>query len=1070
MHLRIPNAIWQNSSEQALPGAAYFMNALIRYFTRQSTFVNLLTVFVFVLGGYSLYKLPREVFPNINFDIVTVRTAFPGGSAESIERLITNPLEQGLKEVDGIKKMNSSSVEGQSIIVLQLDPDEVDPEETESKIEDVVDGFTSLPDGAENPVVTLLESKYRPIVQVTLSGDIEEHILRATSKKLEKLIENVSEVAKVDINGKRDKEILVEINPEKLRKNRLSIQQVIAALQENNFNIPGGILEPSTDTPHERIIRTDGEIRNIEDIKETVIRANLYGNKITVGDVATIREDYAKANILYATNGKKSIYLRVLKKERADAIRLVDDVKKVVELARKELDPRIEVSYVNDTSYLVRRRIKVLTGNLLVGLALVVIILSFFLPIRIAAVTAFGIPFSFLGAIAIFYLLGISVNLISLMGLIIVVGMLVDDAVVVTENVHSFIESGNSPEEAAILGTQQIWKPVIASVMTTVIAFAPMMYMPGIFGKFIFYIPLGVIICLMVSLIECFFVLPHHIAAWTVSKSQKYNPSNQNRGLKRSILQFWEQVAIPAYRWLLKKLLTARYLVILMTIAAISGSVYFAKNKMTFILFPPGAIDTFFIRMESEVGTPVSQMREWIRPIEQAVGTLPGNELQDYVATIGWAGEENRPGSKRGGENAQIAVYLTPETDRDRSALEVIDAIKKQVGDTPHFKKIVYERQKGGPPVGKPVSIGVRGQNYSEIMQGVAAVKTELKKVDGVSDLSDTYVQGKDEIKIRILQDKAAAAQLSLQAIALSVRSVYEGIIATRITTLDEEIAVRTVMSSDHRKTLDSLENLEIPNRRGQLIPLRNVAQWEQVSGVAAYDHENNQRQVEVTGEIDTDITSSREVSNSMQVLTKSWRQKFPNISFHYGGEGQDTQESLQGLISAFGFAFFGILLMLILLFGNIYQPILVATTIPMGVIGVIWTFYLHQMPLSFLATVGIIALSGVIVNNAIVLVDFFNHAKSKFENRKDALIDAASRRIRPIFLTTVTTVAGILPTAYGIGGLDPFVVPIALSLGWGMLGGSILTLLVFPSVLLIAEDLLELIKVCRQKLSHFYS
>ncbi|MDD9950243.1 MAG: efflux RND transporter permease subunit [Zetaproteobacteria bacterium] len=1039
------------------------MNMLIRYFTKQATLVNLITVFVFVFGAFSIYKLQREVFPNIAFDVVTVRTAFPGGSAESIERLITNPLEQDLKEVDGVKKMNSTSVEGQSVIVLQLDPDEVDAEETEAKIEDVVDAFTSLPEGAENPVVTLLESKYRPIIQVTLSGEVAEEVLREAAKKLEVKIETIAEVAKVDIKGKRDREIVVEADPDKLRRLRISLPQMVAALRENNFNIPGGVLEPSDGESFERIIRTDGEIRNVRDIEDTVIRANLYGKSIRIKDVATIREGFAEAEILYATNGKKSIYLRVLKKQGADAIRLVDQVKTLVEASRGAIAPGIELSYVNDSSYLVRRRIKVLGSNLLVGLLLVVLILSLFLPARIAGVTAFGIPFSFLGAVGIFYLLGISINLISLMGLIIVVGMLVDDAVVVTENVHSFIESGKSAEEGAVLGAQQIWRPVVASVMTTVIAFAPMMYMPGIFGKFVRYIPMGVIICLMVSLVECFFVLPHHIAEWGVSRRRPQGV-RQPRGVKASILKFWERMAIPGYRWLLGKLLSVRYLVITAALALMLGSFYFAKHKMSFILFPPGAIDTFVIKMEAKVGTPVTQMREWVRPLEQVLAKVPEGEVLDFVTTVGWQGEQNRPGSKRGGENAQITVYLSPETDRQRSALEIIEDVKQRVGETPNFEKVVFQRKQGGPPVGKPVSVGVRGQEYADILQGVQAVREELSKMDGVSDLADTYVQGKDEIKIRTLQDKAAAAQLSLRNVALAIRSVYEGLVATRITTLDEEIDVRVTMASDHRMSLKSLEELEIPNQRGQLIPLKKVAEWTQVPGVAAYDHENNQRQVEVTGEIDTAKTSSRAVNQRMQALTDSWQQRFPRLTFHYGGEGQDTQESLAGLLQAFGFAFFGILLMLILLFGNVYQPVLVATTIPMGIVGVIWTFYWHGQPLSFLATVGIIALSGVIVNNAIVLVDFFNHAKGQFPTVKDALLDAAGRRVRPIFLTTITTVAGILPTAYGIGGLDPFVVPIALSLGWGMLCGSLLTLLLFPSVLLVAEDVLSLLRWLRGK------
>ena len=1028
------------------------MNRLIAYFVNQATFVNIITIFTLVLGVFSTWQIRREVFPNINFDTILVQTAFPGGSAESTEKLITNPLEQDLKELDGIKQMTSTSVEGQSVIVLRLDPDQITADEAEADIQDVVDAFQDLPDDAEDPVVSVLESKNRPIITLSLSGKISEEDLRKNAKIIKRRLENIPEVAKINYKGLRDFEIKIEAQPQKLKKYRVSLPEIINALRQQNRNIPGGILEPANSSRHEMIIRTVGELKDAEDVKNTIVRANVIGQPIKIKDVAQVNLGFKKEKYSYRTNGHPSINLTLLKTEKADAIHLVDKLKEKMKGIRKEIDPKISIDYINDSSYFVRRRIKVLTNNLFVGLGLVLLILSLILPVKIAIITAFGIPFSFLAAISIFHLGEISLNLISMMGLIIVVGMLVDDAVVITENTQAKMEEGLSPKEAAVSGTQEIWPPVTTSVLTTVIAFAPLMFMSGIMGKFIKYIPIGVILSLLVSLWECFFILPHHVAAWVKDKKGKAR--------KLGIFELlWKKGVLQTYGFLLKILLKTRYVVVVQVIIFGLFSVNFAKENMSFILFPPGAIDTFMINIEAPIGTSLKRTKELIRPIEEAVHKLPKTELLNFTSTLGLQGERNARNMKRGGEYAQIVVHLTSENDRKRKAFDIIEDLREKLKTPEGIKKISFARRQSGPPVGKPVSIGVRGEDYSEILPVVDLLKAELEKIPGVSDAASTYIEGKEEIQLSLKPMKAAAAGLSLESIGRGVRSAFEGIVPTSIKTLDEEVDIRVTLGSKHKTDPKTIDKIEIPNNRGQLIRLSRVANWQKHQGISVYEHENNRRQVSVTSEVDTKITNSKKVNSILREYVQGIKKDHPAISFHFGGEESDTNESVVSLIKTFGFAFFGIFLLLILLFKNIYQPLLVACTIPMGIIGVIWTFYFHKEPLTFLAMVGIIALSGVIVNNAIVFVDFFNKEIQKQKKVAEAIHIAAMRRIRPIFLTTITTVAGILPTAYGVGGLDPFVVPIALSLGWGMLWGSILTLLVFPAILMILEDLIHIVK-----------
>lgn len=1023
------------------------MNKLIEYFVKQGAFVNIVTVMVFLAGGWSVFNINREVFPNIQFDVITVTTAYPGGAAESLERLVTNPLEQALREVDGIKKMTSYSVEGQSVIALQLDPDQTTADEAKIDIDDVVSTITSLPEGAEEPRVTIMESKRRPVIDVTLSGEVEEAELRKTAKFLEREVEKISEVAQVDFSGMRDLEIRIEAHVDKLKKFRISLPELVSAIQKNNINIPGGVSSADTGQSKEIIIRTIGEYQGVEDVEDTVIRANSLGRSIRVKDVCTVIMTFAKEKYRYRTNGSRSLNLRVLRKEHRDAINLVSKVRQTIDEQQSKINPAIKISFINDVSYYVKRRLHVLTNNMLIGLVLVLVILALILPLPIALVTVFGIPFAFLAVVAIFHFGSISLNLVSMMGLIIVVGMLVDDAIVITENAQRFIEDGLNPEEAAIKGTQRIWAPVTASVMTTVIVFAPMMFMTGIFGKFIYFIPLAVIISLLVSLWECFFILPHHVASWVKTNKLRNGKSFFDT-------KIWRPLIERPYLYVLDGMLKLRYLVILLALGLFGGAIYLAKEKVGFVLFPPGGVYMFSISLQAETGVSLAETERLVRPYEEYIASLPDSELEDFVSIVGRQSMHNPRSMKRGAEYAQIMVYLTDALTRERDTSTIVEDVRSNVVQPEGLMVVSFQQVAGGPPVGKAVSISVRGDEYEKILPAVQQLEEQLRTVEGVTDVENSHVTGKEEIRVRVKQEAAAAALLSLRDIGMAVRAAFEGIVATVIRNVDEEINLRVMLHQGQQQGAQALADIEIPNRRGQLIPLPKTAEWETTSGVSVYEHEDNQRQVTVTAEIDNKMTTSAKVNKFMREQVEEMADQHPALSFHFGGEDSDTKESMASLKVTFVFALLGIIFLLTLLFKNIYQPFIIATTIPLGILATIFAFYVHGMTLSFLAMIGIIALAGVVVNNAIVFVDFINSARQRGLEKVAAIKDAAQRRLRPIFLTTITTSAGILPTAYGFGGLDPFVVPIALALGWGILGGALLTVLVLPAVVRISDDI----------------
>lgn len=1041
------------------------MNRLIAFFVNRELFANLLTIILLVFGVFALSKIRREMFPNVTFDIITIDVVFPGASPEEVEKLIINPLEQDMNEVDGIKRLQSYAIEGSGRIVAVLDPDQTTEAEAKSDIQDVVDKFTDLPEDAETPVVTSVESKQTPVIEVTVGGTDRDINLRQFAKDIEKELEKISAVAKVVPSALREKEVHVRAKPEMLARYRISLDEIISALKLQNLNIPGGVIEADpANGAKEILVRTLGELKNPEDIKNTIIRANDLGRSIRVSDVASVEYSLERPTVLMRTNGVPSINLTVLKKERADAINLVRDLRFKVDELKARYGNKVELNLVNDSSVYIVRRLGVLSSNLVVGLFLVLFILALVLPFRVALLVSVGIPFGFLGTMIVFYIYGFSINLISMIGLIIVAGMLVDDAIIVVDNAFRFMEEGYSPKEAAILGTQQVWPAVAASVGTTICVFIPMLMMSGIFGKFVRQIPLGVIIPLIISLIEAFFMLPAHIASWI----KLPDPKNENKDRRKNVIarllastnHTWENKILPAYIRSLESVLRIRYKALASVAAVFVFVIIFAVKKMDFVLFPPDGIEQFFIRVEAPVGTSLEETAELMRPIEAKIAEIPAIELNNYVTQVGLQMQDpNDPNRKMGSHLGQIAVFLTPEASRERLANEILESTRTSLGKVEGFVNLSFDKVNPGPPVGKAIDIGVRGDDYEKILPAVNKLKTIISEIEGASDVRDSYLAGKEEVHVQVNGSEAAAAGLNVAAIGITVRAAYEGVVASSIQELDDEIDIRVTLPSSSKTSIKTLENLEIPNRFGNLIPLRNIARFKKSSGVSIYSHEDNQRQVKVNADLDTKITNTSKVTPLLLEKTKLLENEFPGITFDFGGESEDTMESLQSLFEAFALSVALILLILVFLFQNLLQPLLVVLVIPLGIISALGAFYLHGLPISFMGMLGIIALGGVIVNNAIVFIDFVNFGRTKNLDLTASILEAAKLRARPILLTSLTTVCGLLPTAYGIGGMDRFVRPIALALGWGLVIGSILTAYVIPSSIAVTDDIRNYMK-----------
>lgn len=1027
------------------------MKRIIQFSLDHPLLGNLATLFVFVAGIWAFTTLNREAFPNVSYDRVLVRADYPGSDPHSVEKLITIPIERELKEISDIQEMRSISLQGMSIIVIELEEYVKNKDRLINDIQRAVDRVEDLPQDMEDPPrVTEIRSKDQPIIEVSLAGELSEFDLVAHAFNLERKLLDLPQTAAVARKGWREKEIWVEADPKALADYSFSLEDLLGTLARHNVNIPGGEIKEDS---AEYLLRTTGEFETAKDVARVVLRANDASHWVQVGHIANVREAFEEESTISRTNGRRAINLVVIKKEDADAIELVDQVRTVVDQYEKGISDGLKLSLVNDFSFYIRRRLNVLYANGAFGFVLVCLCLILFLNPRAALMTALGVPFALFATFFIMQVTGITLNLLTMFGLITVLGMLVDDAVVVSENVTRHREEGMALKEACLKGTLEVWKPVTNSVLTTIVAFLPLMFMGGIIGKFVWYIPLMVIIALLASIFEAFWILPSHLAEWPREGGIK------NHKLKDSLQRFTQK-----YLAWLKFFLKHRYRVLLgFGLFFLFG--FWLYQHIPFVLFPRRGVEIFFVRAEAPVGTPLEETARRFEPLEKLVSELPKEEVEDFVLQAGiQQNDPHDPFTERFSHLGQIQVFLTPPADRDRDADEIVEDLRKRAKEVKGFELVEFETLRPGPPVGKPVAIRVRGENRNVLRQIAAAVEQQLKQIAGTKDVKVDEVPGKRELLLRLDPVKAAVAGLGLKEIGLALRASFDGLIATTIKKTDEEINVRVRFPQTSQYSRESLSQVMIPNARGDLIPLNQIAAFEEGEGVNAIRHFERERTLTVLANVDEAKTSSMAVHQAMKRPIEKIARDNPEVSVQFGGEFEETQESLGDLKQAFVLGALLIFILLAVQFNTLWQPLVVMTSIPLGLIGVLLAFWIHGEPKSFLGLMGMVGLAGVVVNNAIVLVDFINEARRQGVGAMESIMEACRLRLRPVILTSATTVLGLISLAYGFWGSDPFLKPMALAFVWGISFATILTLVALPCFHAIADDLLAKLTNFRQR------
>ncbi|VAW96545.1 Acriflavin resistance protein [hydrothermal vent metagenome] len=1020
------------------------MKTIIAFFVQRSLVVNLISIFVIVIGIYASFVINREAFPNVNLDQISITISYPGSSPEEVELLVITPIEQELKSIDGIDKMTSVSFPARGTIVLELDSKSSNRERMISDVQLAIDQAKLPLDLPYDPYVLEIDGRVFPIIQLAISAPVTDLELKRLGDRIKDDLLDIRGVSKVQILNNRKSELRILVDPQKLKSNRISIGDLQRILKSWNINAPGGEIN----TPQgQKSLRIVGQFKDPTDAENLIIRSNEFGEGIRLGDIATISEELEKPTEYYDVNGKPALVMLVMKKADGDIIESVKQIRSYLALISKKYGSDVKVSTFQDFSEKAQLRLSVLTTNGIVGLFLVFICLILFLRPSVALTTTWGLPIVFLSGLFLLHSIGVTLNLVSMLGFIMVLGMIVDDAIIVGENITFHMEEGVSPPKAATLGAYELMGPVSTTVLTTVAAFLPMLFMSGIIGKFIVSIPIVVISLLLLSWLESFFILPSHVSEFT----------HAHRNVKeRAWLIKFENI----YAYVLDKSLKHRVLTVMLSFLILIASIIMSANLMKFELFPSEGVEEFYIHATAKRGTSLQDMQAILHEINTEVRrNLDQTKLESIVITAGKMALDsvNDPLTQRGSRFGQLHIIFTPtllrpEHDAQTEMNRILDILITEFLNL----DISLHAKKPGPPTGRALQVEIISEQFDLSKKVAKNLKKYLENIKGVKSIETDLRRGDDELRIILDRKKAIYAGVDLATVSTHVRAIASGLRVSTIRRGKEEIDVTIRLPDDISKNVDYLKTIEIPNNRNGLIPLNKISRIEQVPAVATVRHSEGRQVLRVMANVDpkviTSLSLNRMVKNNKDIWLGNTKE---NVSVNFGGEQEKNQESFESLGIAFLFALIGIYFILAIQFNHIGYPFAVMLAIPFGAVGVILSFYVHDllwkpMPLSFFSTMGMVALTGVVVNSSMILLVFIQRALKQGVNAYDAIMQAGRRRLRAVVLTAITTVVGLLPTAYGWGGMDPFVSPMALALSWGLIFATLVTLITIPALMAI--------------------
>jgi len=1026
--------------------------------SRNTVFANLALVFILLAGLLATRTMVREMFPVFSLDIVTVRVPYPGASPEEVEEGICRKLEEAIESVVGLKEFYTQASEGIGVAIMEIDEDAEDKSKVQDDIRARVEAISTFPVDAERPII--MEQLFRrDVVNLCLWGDAEERVLKELAEEFKSELQALPEVSQVELGGIRPYEISIEVSEDRLRQYGLSLIDVSNAVRRGSLNMPSGTVRTREG---EIKVRTLGRRYTAKELSDLVVLARPDGSIVRLDQIADIRDAFEETAQFGTFNGKRAVIIVVQATEGEDAITMVKAVNAFVERKRRDLPGDLRLDAWRDLSRLIQDRIDVLSRNGLLGFALVFLLLWLFLDLRLAFWVGLGIPVSLAGGMVITAMTGGTINMLSLFALIMVLGIVVDDAVVVGESIYVHRKMGKPPLRAAIDGVREVWWPVTGGVITTVIAFLPFFFVAGIMGKFFAILPVVVIGALLTSLVESLFILPAHLNELPDLNAPRRGPffwraiGGAHDRFKRAVEAFAARVYQPyirfAFRWRYA-VSAAAFLVLLTTAGLVAGG--FTK----FVLFPQIDSDFIVAHVDFPDGTPERITQETVRRMarafqevgeDPAMKTLSGEPLIRFVwATIG---EQRGIVSRTGNYLGEVSVELLPSERRGIHSEDIKNAWRKRMGPVPEARRIEFLSQMGGPR-GKPIEVRLIGQDLDTLIAAAGDLKARLGRYDGVYDVADDREPGKKELRVR-LKPLARTLGLTLQDLAVQVRAMWFGDEAMRIQRGRDDIRIKIRYPESERRSLASLDEARIRTPSGGEVPLAEVAELRLEQGYAAITRQGGLRRVVVTAEVDDAVANAQEITSDLKSgFLKELTDRYPGLVWKLEGMDRDRRESVGSLFVGLCVAVIGIFVILATVFRSYVQPALIILVIPMGFVGVVAGHMILGMTVTLLSLFGVVALAGVVVNDAIIFIDYFNNRVREGAGMVEALAVTGGRRFRAMILTTITTVAGLLPLMLETSFQAQFLIPMAVSIAFGLVFATSMTLTGLPALLGILND-----------------
>lgn len=1037
------------------------MKGVVAWFAENHVTANLLMIFILLAGIATGLTMKLEVFPETSLDQISISMAYPGASPAEVEEGIVRRIEESVAGLAGIKRIDSVAREGAGFISIEVMKD-WDLKELLDEVKAEVDRITTFPEEAEEPVVREMTHKHQ-VINVAVYGDVPEWTIKHLTEKIKDEIINLPGITYADLSGIRQAEIHIEISEETLRRYRLTLGKVAESVRRASLDLPAGSVKTAGG---EILIRTKGRRYHASDYHDVAVITRADGSKVTLGQIANLKDGFEDVDITSQFQGKPSGVVEVYRVADQNALAVADTVKSYVEEIRPSLPTGVEIDFYRDRSKILRSRINLLLRNMAIGLVLVSILLGVFLNVRLAFWVTLGIPISFAAGILLLPRYDVSINMISLFAFITVLGIVVDDAIIIGENIFRKYEEGLAALDGAVQGAMEVGRPVVFAVLTTVVAFWPLLLGTGTMGKVMRNIPIVVIVVLLGSLVEALLILPAHL-----SRSKHAADLRERNSQKEKRMVRWLAWVIKGpYAKLVSLCVRWRYATLALGIAMLLVTIGIWKGGwIKFTLFPTIEGDSLTCSLTMPAGTPVERTKEivahLVRSAKEALAevdkTRPKNAPPLFEHSRALIGRHSRgrgpmaAGPQVGSHLAQVRIQILEGEERNITATKLAAMWRKKVGVIPDaefltFRSVLFS-------AGNPVEVHLSLDDHDQLLAAADELKEELEGYPGVFDVGDSFLPGKSEMQLK-LKPTARSLGLTLQDLAQQVRHAFYGAEALRMQRGQDEVKVKVLYPESERRSLGYVEEMRIRTPDGSEVPFSQVAEVNMKQGYVSIERAQRLRVIKVTADVDETVANANEVRVDLENrFLPQLKHNHPGLRYSIEGAGKEQKESMADVVRGFAIALFCIYALLAIPFKSFTQPLVVMSAIPFGMIGAVAGHMIMGHNLSLLSMFGIVGLAGVVVNDSLVLIDATNRIRSQGTDAYDAITRAGALRFRAIILTSLTTFAGLTPILLERSIQAQFLIPMAISLGFGVLFGTGITLLLVPSLYMILEDMYNL-------------